>query len=319
LADILQTSGALPSYGNRSSWGDDGAVTDLDFLRDPFGHGWHLDRPAFNRALLDAVESAGITVWRQNRVTSIERNEGTWQIATASPDGDGILYADLLVDASGRRSLVARFEHIRRRTLDSQVAAVAFLHPGDHAIPLHDATTIIEAVLVGWWYAALLPGQRLAVSWFTDPDLLAEHAAWRPDGWWNLLQSSNLVGPLIVEHGYEKPHHIDMYPAGSSLLTQPTGDGWIAAGDASASYDPLSSHGIGSALANGRSAARAIAATLTGDPTAFSTYRDHLLANYTNYLCTRHAYYADEHRWPTSPYWRRRQGNMHSLPGHRDF
>ena len=105
------------------------------------------------------------------------------------------------------------------------------------------------------------------------------------------------------------PQRIDTFAARSSLLTKPTGDGWIAAGDAAAAYDPLSSHGIGSALADGRNAARAVAATLDGDPASFTTYRDRHLAGYTHYLCTRHAYYADEQRWPTAPFWSRRHGN----------
>jgi len=316
LEDVLRASEAIPSYGNRSSWGGDGAVADRDFLRDPFGHGWHLDRPAFNRALLDTVESAGVSVWRQNRITSIERASGNWQIGTTSPDGEGILHPSMLVDATGRRALMARRGRVRRRTLDSQVAAVALLDADGHAALLLDTTTTIEATPGGWWYAALLPSQRLAVAWFTDPDLLAEHVAWRPEGWWNLLRSSALVGPLVTEHGYDRPQQIDVFAAGSSLLTQPTGDGWIAAGDAAASYDPLSSHGIGSALAGGRSAARAIAATLAGDTTAFLAYRDRMFAHYARYLCTRHAYYADERRWPNSPFWQRRHGNPQSLPTH---
>ena len=123
-----------------------------------------------------------------------------------------------------------------------------------------------------------------------------------------MLQSSELVGNLVTTHGYAIPQRIDISAARSSLLTNPTGDGWIATGDAAAAYDPLSSHGIGSALAGGRSAARAVAASLTGDPTAFPAYRDRLLADYTHYLCTRHAYYADEQRWPTAPFWLRRHG-----------
>ncbi len=392
LEELLRPPVAIPSHGNRSSWGGDGATSDRDFLRDPFGHGWHLDRPAFNRALLDTVETAGITVWRHHRVTSIERTDesshapplttaallgrggplcppvfpddsaeneansqrsggtssppchpdrsggtsspqrvspqnplpiatqaslqapparncsGGFRITTSSPNGEKNLHATMLVDATGRRSLLARHERIRRRTLDSQIAAVAFLHPNNHTAPLHDATATIEATQDGWWYAALLPDHRLAVVWFTDPDLLAKQTAWRPAGWWNLLSTTDLVGPLVTTHDHEIPRQIDIAPAGSSLLTQPTGDGWIAAGDAAASYDPLSSHGIGSALANGRSAARAIAATLAGDPTAFAGYRDRLLASYTHYLCTRHAYYADEPRWSTFPFWRRRHG-----------
>ena len=196
LADLLQASGALPSYGNRSAWGGDGSMAERDFLRDPHGHGWHLDRPAFNRALLDTAETAGATVWRGHRVTTIERPSGNWRITTTSPDGGGELHASMLVDASGRRALMARHERIRHRAFDSQVAAVAFLHPDGRAAPLHDATTSIEAAEHGWWYAALLPDQRLAVAWFTDPDLLA--AACR-------LASGRLVEPAAYQRSRWKP------------------------------------------------------------------------------------------------------------------
>ena len=80
------------------------------------------------------------------------------------------------------------------------------------------------------------------------------------------------------------------------MLTQPEGEGWIAAGDAAAAHDPLSSHGIGSALDGGRRAARAVAAPLRGDDTAFPTYKERLLADYTRYLWTRNAYYRNERR-----------------------
>jgi flavin-dependent dehydrogenase len=86
------------------------------------------------------------------------------------------------------------------------------------------------------------------------------------------------------------------------------GDGWIAAGDAAAAYDPLSSHGIGSALAGGRQAADAVAAHLDGDGAAFTNYRERLLAEYARYLWTRDGYYRDERRWSGAPFWERRHG-----------
>ena len=309
LEDVLRASGAVPSYGNRSSWGGDGAVADRGFLRDPFGHGWHLDRPAFNRALLDTVESAGVPVWRQNRVTAIERTTGSWQISTASPEGEGILHSSMLVDASGRRALMARREQLRRRTLDSQVAAVGFLDADAGAAPLpgHDHHHRGSPRTAGGTRRCSQPAARGSMVYRSRS---ARRACGLASG--RLVESvafSHLVGRLVAAHGYGIPQRIEVFAASSSLLTHPTGDGWIAAGDAAASYDPLSSHGIGSALACGRSAARAVAATLDGDTTAFTTYRDRLLADYTHYLCTRHAYYADERRWPTSPLWRRRHDN----------
>lgn len=305
---ILHLAGALPSHGNRSSWGGTGTVTEYDFLREPLGHGWHLDRQAFNRALLDAVEAAGVSVWREHRAYAFERTAGGWQIEIRSSDGGRVVDCDVIVDASGRRGVMGRRAGFRRRALDPQVAAVAYLQTNGQTPELHDATTTIEAAAGGWWYAALLPTQRLAVAWFTDPDLLAEQDAWRPGRWWAFLGSSELVGRLVAECGYVQPERIEVLAAGSSLLGRPYGVGWIAAGDAAAAYDPLSSHGIGSALASGRRAAQAVAAALDGDDSAFPAYRDRLLADYARYLWTRHAYYMDEQRWPREPFWERRHG-----------
>lgn len=309
LEDVLRQTNALPSYGNRSRWGNGGTLDERGFLRDPHGHGWHLDRPAFNRALLDRVEAAGVSVLRNHRVSAIERVTGGWRLVAIPLEGRSIIEAAMLIDASGRRALVARHERLRRRTVDSQIAAVALLQPEPDSLPLFDATTTIEAVENGWWYSALLPDKRLAVTWFTDADLLATQAAWDPVAWWALLLDCKLIGPLVAKHNYQPPRHIDRVSAGSSVLVNPSGDDRIAAGDAAACYDPLSSHGIGSALAGGRSAASALVAHVNGDSAAFPAYRDRLLGGFTRYLATRHAYYAAEQRWPNAPFWQRRHGN----------
>jgi flavin-dependent dehydrogenase len=317
LEDVLPACGAVPSHGNRSSWGGDGTVGERAFLHEPFGHGWHLDRPAFNATLIDAVEAAGILVWRQTRAVSLERVDGTWNIGTTSPAGPQTLHAGIIVDASGRHAVVARREKVRRRAFDVQIAALAVLEHKVCATELHDATTMIAAAEDGWWYMALLPNRRLAVAWFTDPDLLAASAAWRPSAWWDRLRGQDLIWNLISPYGYERPDGVRVRVAGSSLLTRITGDGWIAVGDAAAAFDPLSSHGIGSALAGGVWAARAVAAMLTGDETAFSAYSERVFASYVCYLWQQHGYYADEQRWPDSPFWRRRHAAS-SAPAAQD-
>ena len=113
------------------------------------------------------------------------------------------------------------------------------------------------------------------------------------------LREQTLIWNLISSHGYERPEEVRVRAAGNSLLTRPTGDGWIAVGDAAAAFDPLSSHGIGSALVAGVWAARAVAATLAGDDTAFAAYSERVFASYTHYLWTRQAYYTDDSGGPT--------------------
>ena len=282
------------------SWG-------AHFLHEPFGHGWHLDRPAFNATLLDAVEAAGVSVWRQTRgrlARTRRRNlENRHHIAGRS--------ANTACRHPRRRLGSARAGGAPRKGSPPRLrcAGCGPRCPGPQGLSseFHDATTLIAAAEDGWWYTALLPNRRLAVAWFTDPDLLAASAAWRPSAWWDRLREQNLIWNLISSYGYKRPDEVRVRAAGSSLLTRPTGDGWIAVGDAAAAFDPLSSHGIGSALAGGIWAARAVAATLAGDETAFAAYSERVFASYACYLWERHAYYADEQRWPDSPFWRRRQ------------
>ncbi len=213
--------------------------------------------------------------------------------------------AEFIVDASGRSSIAARQQGLRHRRFDALAAAIAVLESDQGGT--HDATTIIEATPTGWWYLALLPNSRLVVTHFSDPDLLAQSFLWRPTDWWNHLRATRIIGKLVSAHGYAMPSHIRVRPAASTLLPRPCGPRWIVTGDAAAAFDPLSSHGIASALDSGHRAALAITATLAGDETAFSAYTDHLLANYAHYLWLRQAYYRDESRWPDQPFWSRRQ------------
>jgi flavin-dependent dehydrogenase len=84
------------------------------------------------------------------------------------------------------------------------------------------------------------------------------------------------------------------------------GDGWVAAGDAAVSFDPLSSHGILNALHTGTLAGSAVHAHLAGDVRALDAYARHVDALYAAHLRHLHAYYAMERRWPDHPFWSRR-------------
>jgi flavin-dependent dehydrogenase len=258
--------------------------------------------------MLTAAAEAGAKVWRHARVTDFvrERSETPWQVTVELPDDMRMVTANMLVDASGRASLVSRRLGIRRRVFDTQIAALAILDQEPGAPPMRDATTLIEATASGWWYSALLPTGRLIVAWFSDPDLLAHGEAWQAMPWWELLGKSERTAQRVIDHGFARPERVQVLAAGSSILPQAAGIGWIAAGDAAGAFDPLSSHGIGSALAGGTHAADAVAAALNGEPAAIAGYTCQILGDYARYLWLRHAYYAEERRWPREPFWSRR-------------
>ncbi|MDB5295487.1 MAG: Dehydrogenase flavoprotein LodB [Phycisphaerales bacterium] len=100
--------------------------------------------------------------------------------------------------------------------------------------------------------------------------------------------------------------------AGSSYLTSFYGDGWVAAGDAAASFDPLSSQGLVTAMATGRAAATAILNHEAGDGDAMAWYAAALEGEIRRYMRQRTAYYGMECRWPDAPFWQRR--HVHFAP-----
>ena len=258
------------SLGNRTAWGS-AELVGTDFMFNPFGTGWHLDRLAFDARLRAAAEAAGVTVR-----TSLD----------GAPER-----APVVIDASGRRADHARRRGARRIAGDKLVAVVTTYAPASTG----DATTTVEAVEGGWWYTCPIPRQRRVVAFLTDGDLLAAELRNRA-GFDRQARRTAHIAPLLAGASAAAPVVV---AAGTAHLDPPFGDGWLAAGDAAASFDPLSSQGILTAVLMGRDAARSI-----DDPAAFAARYRTIVAGYH---AEHRATYRREQRWPTSPFWARRR------------
>ena len=104
------------------------------------------------------------------------------------------------------------------------------------------------------------------------------------------------------------------HPAHSSRLTRACGPGWFAVGDAAASFDPLSSYGIGSALGTGFYAAQAIVSAWAGEATSLEAYRYLIDSRYPHYLDRLRERYQAVSRWPDAPFWERRRRQDLGVP-----
>jgi flavin-dependent dehydrogenase len=310
----------LPFYGNRAAWGTgEPAVT--DFMLNPFGHGWHLDRAAFDRDLLAAAAGLGARVLTGWRVRAAERHDTGWRLRIVPVRGEGgdvlgaerVLEARFLCDASGRGGCFGRDHGATLRTGDRLVAVVAMLEPGARPGSQPDegdgdGTTLIEAIEDGWWYTAPVPRGRRVVAFFSDGDLLDPVALRTSEGFAERLAGTGHVATAASRHGgrLARPR---LVAAGTAWLDPPAGPGWLATGDAAVSFDPLSSQGILSALVMGRRAGEALAerASSTHDE-PLDRYADDYARLRERYQVERDAAYGMERRWPASPFWRRRDG-----------
>jgi 2-polyprenyl-6-methoxyphenol hydroxylase-like FAD-dependent oxidoreductase len=169
-----------------------------------------------------------------------------------------------------------------------------------------DPRTLIEAVADGWWYTAALTGNQRVATFMTDPDIARQHRLDRESSWREALEKTRFIRSAVPD----VPACGDLVrPAGSTYLKESAGDGWVAAGDAVCSYDPLAGQGIIRSLRSGILASYAISDFLrNGSASGLERYRYLIQQGWSGYLAARRRYYLEEQRWPERSFWRRRHG-----------
>lgn len=285
--DRFRAAGHCESPGILAAWGQAAPYAN-DFLFNPYGAGWHVDRDRFDAMLAGAACDAGADVRRAAEVVGCASEpSGGWALAVR---GTALVSASVVVDATGRASRVAGRLGSRRVVHDRLVALVGLVRPagGDH-----DRRALIEATPEGWWYSAPVADGGLLLAFHTDarPGLRA--------GWDRHLAAA----PLTAARASDGATTTVRYAAANSQRREPAaGPGWLAVGDAASAHDPVAGLGLYWALESGMAAAEAI---LAGAGTA--AYATAAAGRFTEYLAQRALYYRAERRWPDAPFWHRRQ------------
>ena len=280
----------LPCHGVVSIWGGSTPV-EKDFIFNPFGHGWQLDRAQFELQLLEAAAQAGCTVRFDVSVERIERQAAAWMIDTSS----GTFRADWLVDCTGRRGAIIRCQAGRYEQIDRLVSIFALAKTSQDTDC--DSRTYVESESGGWCYTALMPSGTRTVAFQTDSDLLPEGdptTAW----FWDRLGACPVICGLLKQHGYQLFDAPRVCPAHSARFQRCVGPNWIAVGDSAMTFDPLSGQGSAKALESARLAAQTIL-----HQEDYQTACERL---WLDFLRDRRDYYRAERRWMNAPFWSRR-------------
>ena len=271
--------GHAEAYGTSAAWGSADLVAH-DFMAHWAGRGFHLDRAVFDETLRVRARAAGVDVVVE-RMSEVSGGAGDWRI-------NDRWEADWLVDASGRAGAVAGRLGVPRVRLDNQVALIAVV-PDEGG----ERVTTVEAIPQGWWYSAPLPGGARVAALVTDADLVGPD---RLRTWHEALDLARSIASLVDSTVVDE---VAAYPAGAAYREHLHGDGWVAVGDAAVSVDPLSSQGLITGIVMAAHAARLIETDLA----AWELNYRAVLAEHEE---TRAWLYAEETRWPDSPFWARR-------------
>jgi flavin-dependent dehydrogenase len=304
-------SGARPSPGISCVWGQSSLYTN-DFLTNPFGQGWHVDRCRFDSRLSAVAAARGVEILTSAHVLSCWQGpSGKWTVNAAVENQNLRLEGRVLVDATGRAMSPVRRIGGKRIICDRMIGLVGFLPTSPHASE-DDRRTLVEAVESGWWYSASLPTDVRVVALMTDADLLPTGRGQRSSFWKDQLQRTTFTRSRLGSIGsFAEPH---VFAANCSRMTRAAGNGRIAVGDAAVALDPLSSQGVYRALLSGLAAARAVVAHLLGDRKALDDYASMIAMDFEADMSARAEYYDREWRWPRSRFWERRHGHSSRDP-----
>jgi len=310
IYDRFLGEGHRAAHTTFSSWGTDQLV-ERHAILNVEGGGWYLDRNRFESFL-----------W--NRADGVATSEIDSALAHSQPTESGWLLrshdrremsARFVIDCSGRPSVFAGRQAKRHRD-DTLVAACSFLEQVDTGIE-PTAATVIEARPDGWWYSALIPDGRLVVCEFTDRDLLDAKLSNNPDAWRRRVEETTWTARRIESAGFDVSRVPCFATAASVCLEDVAGPNWAAGGDAAAAFDPLSSHGLTTALWTGRQSAVAALAALEGDESALRKYSDDVAAGVLQFQRQRQRIYSQEKRFRDQPFWQRRSREERSLDSSR--
>lgn len=262
-------------------------------------NGWNLDRRRFDTCLRAAAIEAGVK-FVPARLQQMMRIGQVWHCLLHVGNGKGKpenLRARWLVDASGRRAICTQRIGIRR-IYEEPLMALYASGPSPF-----EARSIVEAVPFGWWHSTVLPGERRFAALYVESSE-ATHILQQPQLWREKLLATQHIAQLCqVDGSWSAPHATE---AGSSRLEVACGKGWIAAGDAALSFDPLLTQGICTALQTGSRAAQALLDYSSQQENSWQDYAQYLQTLYQQQRQDLLQLYRAEQRWSEQAFWKRR-------------
>ncbi len=289
------------NVGMQSYWGSN-QVHLVDDLRNPDGCVRNLDRQAFETYLRKTAEARGVhCVWGAKLHSSAYENS-RWQLQLRASDtalSDTTISASFVIDASGRQSHFARSLGIKRQAEDRLVACWATL-PNSRT----NTMSTISASENGWWYSAVVPGDRRVVAFHTDADLVAKSELKTVASFLELAKGNPVIWPLLSEHENAIAFK-GTVAANSTKLEQVAGQQWVALGDAALSFDPLSSQGMYNAMA-GAMQLQDLLVRYGFTETLQKMHTEQTEHIWHHYLKHKSIFYQAETRWKGSAFWKRR-------------
>lgn len=315
IEQVIASSYHRKANATFSAWGQANLIERNSMIHLE-GAGHIIDRLKFEQDIFQLASEAS-TQLVSGMLQNIEwqhmtQKEDVWCLTS---DTQEQVQAKFIVDATGRSQVLGKFlarqsEEVSVVTDDHLVAAYAFVaqQPDSGVIPT--PATLIESVPDGWWYASLLPSNQLTLNYYSDPDLMPRGLTSDLSAWKALIQQTHHIAYWLDDAEFVVDQPPELASAATRWLSSAAGVhqacGWAAIGDAAVSFDPLSAHGMTTALWAAARVPDLVRAFLKHDYLPLEQYAKAVEQGRQSYLHQRHTIYAQEKRFQSQAFWQRR-------------
>lgn len=309
LSNLLENSGHRKANSTFSAWGQE-VLMERNSVVHLEGAGHIIDRALFEQDL-DRLATEACSSITDGMLQSVSVDHGCWYLMT---DQETRSVSRFVVDATGRAQMIGRFltkhHNLSIETSDHLVAAYAFVRQKDNSDVLPTPATLIESVPDGWWYASLLPSNELALNFYSDPDLLPRGLTSDLTAWQSLIKQTQQISYWLDDADFIVDQPPQLTSAATRWLSSAAGvyegAGWASIGDAAVAFDPLSAHGMTTALWAAARAPDLVSAYMAQDYSVLEQYATAVALGRDNYLEQRNTIYSQEKRYLSQPFWQRR-------------
>lgn len=275
-----------------------------DFIVNPLGPSWRLNRLTFDKMLADKVQSCGAQISWSTRFIDAKKQQDTEQgyslrLARKLDATPTEINARFVVDATGAKACFAGAMRINKPIDDKLFATVRFatLSRGRGSKQIQ-----LEAIEQGWCYHALLPAQKVVSMIVTDTKDIPRLRKDGYQGFDDTLANTSLIGASL-EKIELKDTSYHTYAIRPGMLPAAEGTNWMAIGDAVSSFDPIAAQGIYKGLNHGLQAGAKVAAWFDNIQPHDSTFSEQIKKQYSDYKRNRDYVYSLERRFQQSDFW----------------
>ncbi len=313
LSHLLESSEHRASNATFSAWGQ-GALIERNSAIHLEGAGYIVNRVKLEADLYElATKGANLVI--ETKLKQVSNYNGIWSLESFACDKQESLNVRFMIDATGRSQTLGKIlSRLNATTLENDdhlVCAYVFLQQCHDSMVTPTPATLIESVESGWWYASLLPDGDLCLNYYSDSDLMPRDINHSLSAWHALLAQTQHISYWLKDAEFDTNALPTLTSATTRWLTPAAGiienAGWMAIGDAAVSFDPLSAHGMTTALWAAAQTPNIVDAYLSEYNERLQQYADVVEQGRKNYLIQRQVMYSRERRFQHHPFWQRRR------------